>query len=316
MYYIIRRIFYAIPIMIGVTIVCFLLIHIGPVDPILTVTPDSATSDQIEAIKKAYGFDKPIPIQYFLWLRRAITGDLGLSVQSRRPVTEELFPALYNTMVLAAVATVFSFTLSFVLGVVAAYWNGRWIDRVLTGVGVFGVSVPNYWLGIVLAIIFAVELNLLPGMGMGSGGSTEWAWDSAHIPYLILPALTVSAVPVGIITRTTRACVLEVLSQEHVLTLYSKGISSWKILIHIFKNAAPTILAVTGVQFAQLLGGSILVETVFAWPGSGYLLNESIFKLDLPVLQATLGVLALFFVCTNLIVDILQTFLDPRIKRG
>ena len=134
--------------------------------------------------------------------------------------------------------------------------------------------------------------------------------------YLILPAIAVSAIPVGIITRTTRACVLEMLSQEFVQALRAKGISSKRILVHVIRNAAPTVLAATGIQFGQLLGGSILVESVFAWPGSGYLLNESIFRRDFPVLQGTIAVLALFFVFINLAVDIAQTWLDPRIRRG
>ena len=316
MEYVIRRILYAIPIALGVTIIVFSLVHLGPVDPLLAVTPDDANPEEIERIRVAYGFDKPIPVQYLLWLGRALAGDFGVSLQSGRPVIDDLVPALSNTMKLALVATVLAFSVAFVLGVLAAYHHGGWPDRLFTGVAVVGVSVPNYWLSIVLIIIFAVELNVLPAMGIGPGGSREWSWDAIHLRYLILPAIAVSAIPVGIITRTTRACVLEMLSQEFVQALHAKGISSKRVLVHVIRNAAPTILAATGIQFGQLLGGSILVESVFAWPGSGYLLNESIFRRDFPVLQGTIAVLALFFVFINLAVDIVQTWFDPRIRRG
>ena len=315
MAYILRRILYAIPVALGVTIMCFSLIHLGPVHPVDAVAPDDASPEEIEQLKVAYGFDKPIPVQYLIWLGRAIHGDFGVSLHTRRPVLDELLPAISNTMVLAMVATVLAFSIAFALGVLAAYHNGRLLDRIFTGTAVIGVSVPNYWLSIVLVIIFSVELNLLPAIGMGPGGSRRWAWDTTHIPYLILPTIALSAIPVGIITRTTRACVLEMLSQEFVPALHSKGISSNRVLAHVVRNAAPTVLAVTGIQFGHLLGGSILVETVFAWPGTGYLLNESIFKRDLPVLQATIAVMALFFVFINLVVDLVQTWLDPRIRR-
>ena len=314
--YVVRRILYALPIALGVTIICFSLVHMGPADPLLAVTPDDASPEEIERIRIAYGFDKPLPVQYLRWLGRVATGDLGFSLQSGRPVIEELVPALVNTIKLAAVATVIAFSVAFLFGILAAYHHGGWIDRVFTGVAVIGVSVPNYWLSIVLVIIFAVELNLLPAMGIGPGGSREWRWDWTHVRYLILPAIAVSAIPVGIITRTTRACVLEMLSQEFVPALYAKGISSPRVLLHVVRNAAPTVLAATGIQFGHLLGGSILVETVFAWPGSGFLLNDSVFRRDFPVIQGTIAVLAIFFVFINLTVDVIQSWLDPRIRRG
>ena len=288
----------------------------GPADPLLAVTPDDASPELIEKIRVAYGFDKPLPVQYLRWLTRVASGDLGVSLQSGRPVIDELLPALYNTMKLASVATILAFTIAFLFGILAAYNHGTWIDRLFTGIAVIGVSIPNYWLSIVLVIIFSVELNALPAMGIGPAGSREWDWDWLHLRHFILPAIAVSAIPVGIITRTTRACVLEMLSQEFVTALRAKGISSRQVLVHVIRNAAPTVLAATGIQFGYLLGGSILVEAVFAWPGSGMLLNESVFRRDFPVIQGTIAVLALFFVAINLTVDVLQTWLDPRIRRG
>ena len=315
MTYFLRRLLYAVPIALGVTIICFSLIYLGPVEPLDAVAPDDASPEELARLKVEYGFDKPLPVQYLIWLGRAAGGDFGVSLFTRRPVIEELLPAISNTMMLAMSATGLAFSIAFALGILAAYNNGRILDRLFTGVAVVGVSIPNYWLSIVLIMIFAVELNMLPAMGMGPTGSRDWAWDVAHLRHMILPAIAISAIPVGIITRTTRACLLEMLSQEFVSALHAKGISRARVLVHVVRNAAPTVLAATGIQFGHLLGGSILVETVFSWPGTGYLLNEAIFKRDLPILQATIAVLALFFVAINLVVDLVQTWLDPRIRR-
>ncbi|MSO53908.1 MAG: ABC transporter permease [Rhodospirillales bacterium] len=315
MTYFLRRLLYAVPIALGVTIICFSLIYLGPVEPLDAVAPDDASPEELARLKVEYGFDKPLPVQYLIWLGRAAGGDFGVSLFTRRPVIEELLPAISNTMMLAMSATGLAFSIAFALGILAAYNNGRILDRLFTGVAVVGVSIPNYWLSIVLIMIFAVELNMLPAMGMGPTGSRDWAWDVAHLRHMILPAIAISAIPVGIITRTTRACILEMLSQEFVSALHAKGISRARVLVHVVRNAAPTVLAATGIQFGHLLGGSILVETVFSWTGTGYLLNEAIFKRDLPILQATIAVLALFFVAINLVVDLVQTWLDPRIRR-
>jgi peptide/nickel transport system permease protein len=313
--YVLRRILYALPIALGVTLLCFALIHIGPVDPITAVTPDDATPEQIAMIRAAYGSDRPIPVQYLVWLGRVLAGDLGMSLQTGRPVIEMLRPAIANTMVLAIAATVFSLAIALLLGVVAGFHHGTAIDRGFTALAVVGVSIPSYWLAVVLVIVFSVELSLLPAMGMGPGGSRHWAPDLEHLRHLVLPAIAVSMIPIGIIARTTRAAVLETLSHDFVQALHARGLPSHAVLLHVLRNAAPTVLAVTGLQFGQLLGGSILVETIFAWPGSGFLLYQSIFKRDLPVLQGTIVVLALFFVFINLAVDILQARLDPRIVR-
>jgi peptide/nickel transport system permease protein len=314
--YVLRRILYAIPIGLGVTVICFSLIYIGPSDPIQAVMPDEASAADVQHIREAYGFDKPIPVQYLIWLSRAVRGDFGESLQSHRPVMAELIPALHNTLRLAVIAAVLSLVIAVTAGGVAAYRQGTWIDKTVTSFAVTGVSVPHYWVAIVLVIIFAVQLGILPAMGMGTGSSRDWAWDPDHMRSLILPVIALSMIPTGIMTRTTRACVLEVLSQDFVDGLRAKGLPQRAILRHVLKNASPTVLAVAGLQFGHLLGGSILIETVFVWPGTGFLLNEAIFKRDLPVLQGTILVLAMFFVLLNLVADILQTWLDPRIRRG
>jgi len=315
--YIIRRLFYAIPIAFGVSIVCFALVYIAPGDPLQTILPEDASEETILMVKKAYGFDKPIPVQYFIWLGKVLTGDFGLSIATGRPVTDEIFKALGNTILLAAGAVLVAFTLAFTLGTVAGYRIGSALDRAVTGIAVIGVSVPNYWLGIVLVIIFAVELNVLPATGMGPRGSDSFdilVWNDFR--HVIMPIITLSLIPIGIITRTTRSAVAEVLNQDFVETLRAKGLLETEILIHVIKNALPQVLAVMGLQFGYLMGGSILVETIFTWPGSGFLLNKAILTRDLPVLQGTILVLAIIFVATNLVIDLLQTAVDPRLKRS
>ena len=179
-----------------------------------------------------------------------------------------------------------------------------------------GVSVPHYWLGMVLVIVFAAQLNWLPATGAGPTGSSDWAWDWLHIRHLVLPAITMSVIPMGIIARTVRALVADILAQEFVVGLRAKGLTDLGVFRHVVKNVAPTALAVMGLQLGYLLGGSILIETVFSWPGTGFLLNSAIFQRDLPLLQGTILVLAMFFVLLNLAVDVVQSTLDPRISRS
>jgi peptide/nickel transport system permease protein len=313
--YALRRLLYVVPISLGVTILVFALVHLAPGDPLNAVVAPDAPASVVAKLKADYGFDKPLPVQYAQWLGRALRGDLGLSVVNSRPVIEQLIVAVPNTLILAVAATLIGFTLGALLGGLAGYFQGTWIDKFATGFGVAGVSVPHYWLGMVLVIIFGVELNWLPATGMGPGGSSAWEWDWEHVRYLILPAVTLSVIPCGIITRTVRAIVAEVLSQEFVQALRAKGLLNGRTMLHVVKNVAPTVLAVMGLQLGYLLGGSILVETVFNWPGTGFLLNDAIFRRDIPMLQGTILVLAMFFVALNLIVDILQTLIDPRMRR-
>jgi peptide/nickel transport system permease protein len=314
--YIARRILYVVPIALGVTIIIFGLVHIAPGDPLNAVVPPDAPKETVELLIVAYGFDKPIPVQYFLWLTRAMEGDFGISFATGRPVASAIAGGVVNTLILATGAILIGMTFGCLLGAIAGYFQGSWIDKLATGFAIAGVSVPHYWLGLVLVIIFSVELNALPAMGMGPGGSKDWAWDAAHMRHLVLPVITLSVIPIGIITRSVRATVAEILTMEFVQTLEAKGLKSSRIFLHVVANAAPTVLAVSGLQIGYLLGGSILVETVFSWPGTGFLLNDAIFRRDIPLLQGVILVLAMFFVFMNLLVDILQSLIDPRMARG
>jgi peptide/nickel transport system permease protein len=311
-----KRVVYALPIMLGVTVVCFCLVHLAPGDPLVSVLPPDASDQLKQQMMGLYGFDRPYYEQFFKWLARALTGDLGSSIRTSRPVALEVAKAVHNTLTLAVMATAIGFILGGFFGFVAGYFRDTWLDKLASFISVIGVSVPHYWLGMVLVIIFAATLGWLPPTGAGPGGSEAWVWNWAHVRHMILPAITMSVIPMGIIARTVRALVAEILSQEFVTGLRAKGLGEWGVFKHVVKNAAPTALAVMGIQLGYLLGGSILIETVFSWPGTGLLLNDAIFQRDLPVLQGTILVLALFFVALNLIVDVLQTALDPRVQRS
>ncbi len=314
--YIAKRLLHTLPVAFGVSIVCFLLVHIAPGDPLTSVLPPDASAQLQAEMRKIYGFDRPLPVQYGLWVLKTLQGDLGVSIATGRPVASELSRALGNTLMLAVLATLIGFILGSMFGFVAGYFRGSWLDKLASFVSIIGVSVPHYWLGMVLVIIFSVQLNWLPATGAGPGGSADWVWDWVHIKHLILPAVTMSVIPMGIVARTVRALVADILSQEFIVGQRAKGLLDLGVFRHVVKNAAPTALAVMGLQLGYLLGGSILIETVFSWPGTGFLLGQAIFQRDLPLLQGTILVLAMFFVALNLIVDVVQTMLDPRVQRS
>jgi peptide/nickel transport system permease protein len=313
--FLLRRLLYTLPIMLGVALVCFALVHLAPGDPLVSILPPDASGELQEQMRKLYGFDRSYPEQFFSWVWRALQGDLGTSIASGRAVADEVFRAVGNTLRLALFATLIGFIFGGLFGFVAGYFQNSWIDKAASLTAVLGVSVPHYWLGMVMVIVFSVILGWLPPGGAGPGSSADWVWNWEYMKHLILPAVTMSVIPMGIIARTVRALVADILSQEFIVGLRAKGLTDVGIFFHVVKNAAPTALAVMGLQLGYLLGGSILIETVFSWPGTGFLLNSAIFQRDLPLLQGTILVLAMFFVVLNLLVDVVQSTLDPRISR-
>jgi peptide/nickel transport system permease protein len=306
-----RRLLQAIPILIGVSLVVFGLVHIVPGNPIDMLMPPEASPEVIAQMKAAFGFDKPLHVQYVLWLFRAVQGDFGLSVFNATPVWGQLVTALGNTLILAVLAAILGFSLGIACGLIAGLYHGRWPDKLFSAIATMGVSLPHYWCAIVLVLAFSVLNDILPAQGMGDDSLPLWQ----RLDYLVLPVVTLSLIPMGVVGRLVRATVLDIIGQDFVGALSAKGLTRWPVLRHVCKNAAPPILALAGLQFGYLLGGSILVETVFNWPGSGNLLNLAIFRRDIPVLQATILVLASFFVLLNLLVDIAQAAIDPRIRR-
>jgi peptide/nickel transport system permease protein len=306
-----RRLLQAIPILLGVSLVVFGLVHIVPGNPIDMLMPPEASPKVIAQMKAAFGFDKPLYVQYFLWLLRALQGDFGVSVFNASPVWGQLIRALGNTFLLAIFAAMLGFSMGIICGMIAALHHGRWQDKLFSAIATTGVSLPHYWCAIVLVLAFAVLNDFLPAQGMGDDSLPLYE----RLQYLVLPVVTLSLIPMGVIGRLVRATVLEILGQDFVGALSAKGLTRWPVIRHICKNAAPPVLALMGLQFGYLLGGSILVETVFNWPGSGNLLNLAIFRRDIPILQATILVLATFFVMLNLLVDIAQAAIDPRMRR-
>jgi peptide/nickel transport system permease protein len=286
------------------------MVHLAPGDPIAAVMPAESSQAEIEATKKAYGFDKPLPVQYLVWLGHVVRGDLGRSIATRRPVILDVRDSLANSLVLALSSSALAFVLGIGLGLLAAFRQGRALDKIASAVAIVGVSVPHYWAGIILIIVFSVQLNWLPAMGAADGGG-----PLQYLRHMTLPTVALSLIPLGVITRVVRSAALDILNQEFVLALRAKGLAMGRVFTHVVKNAAPQIFTVLGLQFGFQLGGSVLVEAVFSWPGTGYLLNLAIFQRDIPVLQGVILVLATFFVLLNLAVDLLQTLVDPRIAR-
>ena len=310
--YALRRLGYAVPILIGVSIVVFALIKMAPGDAADLLIPPETPKEVAAQIRAKLGLDKPVYVQYAVWLGRMVRGDLGISIVTNEPVAASLLNALGNTLMLAVPAAVLGFALGTILGALAAFNHGTILDRVFSAAAITGVSLPHYWVGIVLVAIFAVTLNALPAQGMGPGGIPR-TWE--QVRHLILPVFTLSLIPMGVVSRLVRANVLEIIGQEFVGALRAKGLLDRRVLVHVMKNASPSVMALMGLQLGYLLGGSILVETVFNWPGSGGLMNLAIFRRDVPVLSATILTIAALFVLINIAVDVLQAAVDPRIRR-
>ena len=311
--YTLRRLLYAIPVLLGVSVVVFLLIQLAPGDAADLLIPPEAPKEVADQLRARLGLDQPVYIQYVRWLGRLLQGDLGVSVVTSTPVAGDVFNALGNTFVLAVPAALLGFSLGIVLGSLAAFNRGTILDKVFSATAITGVSLPHYWVGIVLVALFAVVLNVLPAQGMGPQQGFPRTWEQAR--HFILPVITLSLIPMGIVSRLVRANVLEIVGQEFVATLHAKGLWRRRVLVHVLKNAAPSSLALIGLQFGYLLGGSILVETVYNWPGSGGLMNLAIFRRDVPVLAGTILAIAAIFVVINIVVDVLQALIDPRIRR-
>jgi len=298
-------------ILLALSAIVFALEAMIPSDPVRAMVGASATKEAVAAKRHELGFDKPLPVQYLVWLGRVVQGDLGKSIATRRAVILDVRDSLANSLVLALSSSLVAFGLGVGLGLLAAFHQGRVLDKLASAVAVVGVSVPHYWAGIILIIIFSVQLNWLPAMGAANdGGVLE------YLRHMALPTVALSLIPLGVITRVVRSAALDILNQEFVLALRAKGLAARRVFTHVVKNSAPQILTVLGLQFGFQLGGSVLVEAVFSWPGTGYLLNLAIFQRDMPVLQGVILVLATFFVLLNLAVDLLQTLVDPRIARS
>ena len=309
-----RRLGMAIPTLLGVTVVIFLLMSVLPGDPLAgLLAPDASQADRA-AMAREMGLDDPLPVRYVQWLGDMAQGDFGYSPYRRRDVSELIGTAYANTVRLAVAAAVLGVTVGLTLGTIAAMNRGRIADRVVTSLAMCGISVPSYWMAILLIIVFSASLKWLPAGGMTSNGAETGVFD--YLKHVAMPALASAFVSIGVSTRMTRASLLETYGQDFVDLLRAKGLSSRQILVHVAKTAASPVVTVAGLQVGFLLGGSVLIETIFSWPGVGQLINGAIAARDFQVLQAGVLVIAVTFVLMNLLVDILQLIIDPRLRKA
>lgn len=306
--FILRRLLQMIPVLFGISIIVFLLIRLGG-DPVRALVPEYFTEEQIAEVRADYGFDRPIFVQYVDFISRAIRGDFGMSFHHRQPAWTMVTDRLPRTAQLAFAAIVLALAVSIPLGVLAALTRNTPADLLVTGLSVWGRSLPNFWLGIMLILLFAVNLGWFPVSGTGEFSNRPF------IAHLFLPALTLAFGLITTLTRLIRSAMLEIMGEDHVRTARAKGQSEAVVVFrHVFRNALIPVVTVLGLQIGWLLGGAVIVEDVFAWPGIGRLMLTSIMARDNAVVQAALFVSALIIMTSNLLVDVVYTFLDPRIR--
>jgi peptide/nickel transport system permease protein len=311
--YLARRLLLLVPVLAGVSIVIFMVLHLSPGDPVEIMLGSQATQEDRARLRGDLGLDQPLHVQYVRWLGHVVRGDLGRSIWMKRPVLAEVLGRFKATLILTCTALVLSTVIGIALGVSSASRPHSVLDRTSTVASLFGASMPSFWLGIVLMVVFALRLGWLPASGMyapyGGGDLRDL------LAHLVLPAVTLAAASVTIVARLTRAAMLETLSQDYIRTARAKGVVERMVVLrHGLKNALIPIVTVIGVQAGYLLGGAVLTETVFAWPGVGTLMVQGILARDFPLVQGCVLVVALSFVLVNLAVDLLYAWLDPRIR--
>jgi peptide/nickel transport system permease protein len=301
--YVIKRLVSTVPVLIGISLLLFFMLRMLPGDPAQVLAGQMATPEEIETIRTQLGLDRPIYVQYVSFLSRLVRFDLGRSARTQNPVTEEIWARLPNTMLLAVVAITLACLFGIPAGIISAVRPYTWMDYLVTSSALFGISMPVFWLGLMLVIVFSIMLKWLPAGGTGS-------WQ-----HVVLPSITLAAFVVAFIARMTRSTMMEVLSQDYTTTARSKGLKEQVVVIkHAFRNALIPIITVVGLQFGLLLGGAVLTETVFAWPGLGRLIVDSILARDYPVIQGAILVFGLLYILVNLVVDLMYAFVDPRIR--
>ena len=309
--YIYRRLLLLIPMLLGVSAFTFLLLQVVPGDPVTAaygLDIENMDPGQVERIREQLGLNDPLPVQYFRYLGRLLQGDLGRSISTRRPIATDLVQRYPATMILALASLLIVVMIALPLGVLSARYRNSWIDHFAMFISLSGVSMPNFWVGIMLILLFALYIPLFPSYGMRPG-------VEGMLKSLVLPALTLGTSLAGLVTRLTRSSMLEVISQDYMRTARAKGLSERDVLIkHGLKNACIPVITVLGLQFAGLLSGAVIVERVFAWPGIGRFAVDAISRRDYPVIMGTVLIFATTFVIINLLLDILYVYVDPRIR--
>jgi peptide/nickel transport system permease protein len=300
--YLLRRLAQSLLVLLGISVVVFVILHLTG-DPTLLLLPPDASAEEIARFRRAMGFDDPLYVQYLRFLRGAVHGDFGTSLRHDEPALGLIWQRMPATLELTAVALGVALALAIPAGIVSAVFRNTAVDYISTVVALMGQAMPTFWLGIMLILVFSVGLQALPSSGRGS------------VRHLVLPALTLGLFTTARIMRLTRSGMLEVLNQDYVRTARAKGVGErgivWK---HALRNASIPVVTIVGLELGTLLGGAVITETIFAWPGVGRLSVQAIYNRDYPVVQAAVFVLASIFVLVNLVVDVLYTYLDPRIR--
>lgn len=311
--FLIKRLLGVVPIIFGVSIVIFLLVQLAPGDAATVLLGPQATEAAKEQLRQALGLDKPLVVQYLRWLGQVLSGDFGTSIATQRPVVDLVLPRFVNTLFL----TVASLFVAIIIGNLAGFFSAlkanSFFDRISMSITLLLGSAPPFWLGLMLVLLFAIRVRWFPVSGMQNFAGDGGALDVIH--HLILPAVTTALGPAAIIARIVRSSVIDALGRPHVRVARAKGLKRGDLMRrHVILTALPPIVTITGLQLGYLLGGALLTEVVFAWPGLGSLLYDSITARDIPVLQATTLLIALAFVLANIAVDAINAWLDPRIR--
>ncbi len=301
--------------LLAISVLVFLMLHLAPGDPVLTILGASERTNLdpgvIAQVREEFGLDQPLHTQYYLFISKAIRGNLGRSFQTREDVLEMVASRLPATLQLTLASMAISLVVALPLGVVSAVRQNSWVDNASMVFAAFGISIPRFWFGLILILVFSLQLGLLPTTGIGHIESGLWD----VIRHLILPAVSLGLSMLALVTRMTRSSMLEVIRQDYIRTAWAKGLTSRVVIYkHALKNSLIPVVTVVGMQFGGLLGGAVVTETIFSWPGVGRLAVNSILKRDFPMVQGTTLVLCLTFVLVNLATDVLYTFLDPRIR--
>ena len=329
-YYIIKRLMYLIPALIALTILVFLILHLTPGEPAMAILGEHATKESIERVRKTLGLDKPVYIQYLIFLKKIAKGDFGTSIKSDRPVLTEFMERFPATVELATVSMIFAVIFGIIAGVISATYRYSIFDYATMSLSVAGLSIPVFWFGLILIYIFAVKFGVLPVSGRLSYeyyinsvtgfylidaliGKDYGAFIDA-LKHILMPAFVLSSIPMSIIARITRSSMINVLMEEYVKTAYAKGCSTMRVVIvHALKNAMIPVITVIGLMLGSLFAGAILTETTFSWPGIGKWIVNAVYQRDFPVIQGSTIIIAVVFILLNLLVDIIYTFLNPRI---
>ena len=311
--YVLKRILAVVPVLLGLTVIVFAIMALIPGDPAIAILGSYATPENVARLNRDLGLDKPLVQQYFIWLANLVQGDFGRSYSLNRPVLDEVRERFSATLILAGAALVLCTLWGLLIGIWTAARQYGWTDRILTFAVLIGISVPSFWLGLLLILLFAVELRWLPASGMYA------VYGGGDLPdllrHLILPALTLSVVAAGVIARLPRSAMLEVLRQDFIRTARAKGVSERRVLyVHAFKAALVSVVPVIGVQAGFVLGGAVYIETVFQWPGVGRMLVQAISTRDILLVQGGVVLVSACYVLFNLLVDLAQCWLDPRIQ--